>query len=237
VIVHVYLTSLELGDAAFRGKPAVAIDVLRASTSIAYAQEGGAEKVIPTASIEAAKRLAATLDDQTAILCGEREGKPINGFHLGNSPREFTRDAVLGKTLIMTTTNGTDTIVRLEGAREIVVCSFVNVTAVARHLKDEPEIFVCCSGQTGRFSLEDTVCAGLLVARLREIGVRNLDLDDGAMGAEALHQLHRSDILRCLMGASHGRYLLDLGFGEDIAVCARVDALAVVPVVREGRIA
>lgn len=237
MIVHVYLTPSEVADAAFRGKAAVVIDVLRASTSIAYAQSHGAEKLIPTASIEAATRLAATLDDQATLLCGEREGKPINGFHLGNSPREFTRESVLGKTLIMTTTNGTDTIVRFEGARDIVICSLVNITAVARYVKDEAEIFVCCSGRMGRFSLEDAVCAGLLVARLREIGLRELELDDAAAAAEVLYHVHRADLLRCLMEASHGRYLLGLGFGEDIEVCARVDALATVPVVREGRIA
>lgn len=234
--VVVSLTPSEATDGAFRGKTAVVIDVLRANTSIAYAQSHGAEKLIPTASIESATRLAATLDRGSTLLCGEREGRRIDGFDLGNSPREFTRENVAGKTLIMTTTNGTDTIVSLEGAREIVVCSFVNLTAVARYLREEPEVFVSCSGREGRFSIEDAVCAGHLVARLRELGVDPLVLNDGAVAAERLYMVHRADLLGCLSEASHGRHLIDLGFGEDIAVCARVDALPIVPVVREGRI-
>ncbi len=237
MIVQVYLTPGETVDTEVRGKTAVVIDVLRATTSIAYAQTHGAEKLIPVASIESATRLAATLDRATTILCGERDGKRIDGFQLGNSPSEFTPETVAGKTLIMTTTNGTETILRFEGAREIVVCSFVNITAVARYVRDEPEVHVACSGRMGRFSIEDAVCAGLLVARLREFGRGPLEMNDAASATEALWRVHQSDVLRCLMEASHGRFLLDLGLGDDIAVCARVDALTTVPVVREGRIA
>lgn len=234
--LHVYLTPSEVSDGAFRGKAAVVIDVLRASTSIAYALGHGAEKVIPTASIEAAKRLASTLDRQATLLCGEREGKRINGFDLGNSPGEFAPDVVRGKTLIMTTTNGTESLVRLEGAREIVVCALANLSAVAEHVRGEPELHVVCAGRVGRFSIEDTVCAGFLVARLREMGAPPSTSDDGAAAAERLYHLHRSDLLRCLAESSHGRYLAEIGFGGDLEICARADALATAPVVREGRI-
>jgi len=236
VIVQAYLTPGEIADAAFRGKPVVVIDVLRASTSIAYARAHGAEKLIPAASIEAATRLATSLDRATTLLCGEREGRPISGFDLGNSPLEFTSETVAGKTLIMTTTNGTETMSRLEGARELVVCSLVNLSAVARYLREEPELFIACSGRLGAFSLEDAVCAGKLIARLRELGVEPLVPNDAAVAAEILFGVHGGDLRRCLGETAHGRFLLEIGYGDDLDVCSRVDALTTVPVVREGRI-
>ena len=234
--VRVYLTPGEIADAAFRGKAVVVIDVLRANTSIAYARANGAEKLIPTASIEAATRLATSLDRATTLLCGEREGRPISGFDLGNSPLEFTSATVAGKTLIMTTTNGTETIARLDGAREIVVCSLVNVSAVARYLREESELSIACSGKLGAFSLEDAVCAGSLIVRLRDLGVGPVAGNDAAVAAETLHAAHRADLGRCLRETSHGRFLQEIGYGDDLDVCARVDALTTVPVVREGRI-
>jgi len=233
--IHAYLLPLETTDSAFKGKIAVVIDVLRASTSIVTAKANGAEKLIPTATIEAAKKLAGTLDRASTLLCGEREGRMIDGFDLGNSPREYTREVVTGKTVILTTTNGTETIMRLDGAREIVVCGLLNLGAVAEAVRGEEELFIACSGRDRRFSLEDSVCAGGLIARLRDLGVRPA-LDDGAATCEALFALHRADLAACLRGSSHGRYLAEIGFDADIADCAALDAQSVVPVVREGRI-
>lgn len=233
--IHAYLLPAEITDSAFKGKTAIVIDVLRASTSIAAAKANGAEKLIPTATIEAAKKLAATLDRDGTLLCGERDGRMIDGFDLGNSPREYTREAVAGKTVILTTTNGTETIMRLDGAREIVVCGLVNLSAVADFVREEAELFIACSGRDRRFSLEDSVCAGGLVARLRDLGVRPA-LDDGAATCEALFALHRADLAGCLRGSAHGRYLAGIGFDADIEDCAALDTRNVVPVVREGRI-
>ena len=233
--IQTFLLPAEATDSIYKGKPAVVIDVLRASTSIVAAKANGAEKVIPVATIEAATRLAATLDRESTLLCGEREGRRIDGFHLGNSPREFGAAAVTGKTIIMTTTNGTEAIARLEGAREIVVCGLVNVSAVANHLRSEPEIVIACSGRDDRFSLEDAVCAGALISRLRDLGAASA-LDDAAAACELLYAIHGADLRGCLRGAAHGRYLADLGFGDDLDDCAAVDTQTTVPVVREGRI-
>ncbi|MFN0150733.1 MAG: 2-phosphosulfolactate phosphatase [bacterium] len=234
--VHCYLLPTEISDAASKGKTAVVIDVLRASTSIVTAKANGAEKLIPTATIESAKKFLATLDRESTLLCGERGGRMIDGFDLGNSPRDYTRDAVSGKTVILTTSNGTETIMRLDGAREIIVCGLVNLGAVAETVRGEAELFIACSGRDHRFALEDAICAGGLVSRLRDLGVRTA-LDDGAATCEALFALHRADLAGALRGASHGRYLSEIGFDADIDDCAALDAYDVVPVVREGRIA
>ena len=238
MIVRVHLTPGEIGDAAFRGKAVVVIDVLRANTSIAYARANGAEKLIPTASIEAATRLATSLDRATTLLCGEREGRPISGFDLGNSPLEFTNETVAGKTLIMTTTNGTETIARLDGAREIVVCSLVNVSAVARYLREESELSIACSGKLGAFSLEDAVCAGSLIVRLRDLGVGPVAGNDAAVAAGLARSAglitSAAAIMVCLF-ASFGLTELTATreFGLGLAVAVALDAsiirLVVIP--------
>jgi 2-phosphosulfolactate phosphatase len=233
--VQTFLVPTEATDATYKGKPAVVIDVLRASTSMVAAKANGAEKIIPVATIEAATRLAATLDRESTLLCGEREGRRIDGFDLGNSPREFAAAKVTGKTIIMTTTNGTEAIARLEGAREIVVCGLVNAAAVATYLRSEPEIVIVCSGRNGRFSLEDAVCAGALIARLRDLGAAPA-LDDASAACELLYSVHGADLRGCLRSAVHGRYLADLGLGDDLDDCAAIDTQTCVPVVREGRI-
>jgi 2-phosphosulfolactate phosphatase len=233
--IQTFLVPAETTDANYKGKPVVVIDVLRASTSIVAAKANGAEKVIPIATIEAATRLAATLDRDSTLLCGEREGRRIDGFDLGNSPREFVAAAVTGKTIIMTTTNGTEAIARLEGAREIIVCGLVNASAVASYLRSESEIVIACSGRNGRFSIEDAVCAGALIARLRDLAAAPA-LDDGSAACELLYAIHGADLRGCLRGSVHGRYLADLGLGDDLDDCAAIDTQSTVPIVREGRI-
>jgi 2-phosphosulfolactate phosphatase len=236
VKIRVAVVPAEIQAPAFKGKTAVVIDVLRATTSIVHAMSEGAEKIIPVATIETATRLAASLDRRTRLLCGERDGERVDGFDLGNSPGEYTSEAVAGKTLILTTTNGTDAMARLEGAREVVVCAFANVSAAAQHVRGEAELLVACAGDAGAFSLEDAVCAGHLVARLRDLEDGDFDLNDGAAACESLYAVHRDAVADCLRASSHGRRLVGLGFGDDIEIAARIDSHAAVPVIREGRI-
>jgi 2-phosphosulfolactate phosphatase len=220
-----------------KGLTVAVVDVLRASTTIAYAIDQGADRIIPLASIEAATALAIKLGEEDVMLCGEREGKRIDGFHLGNSPREYTHDKVGGKTLLLTTTNGTKAISLCEAAREVVVASLVNVSAVVDYLMNaENGIVLVCAGKFGRFSMEDALCAGMIVASLRDRRSNNLELGDSAGAAEILYRANSIDPLALLRNCEHGQYLGSLGFDADLQVCARVDALSVVPVVRQGRI-
>lgn len=219
-----------------KGRMVAVVDVLRASTTIAYAFASGATRIIPVASIEAATSLAMQLGEDV-LLCGEREGKRIDGFHMGNSPREYTREKVEGKTLILTTTNGTKAITRCEAAREVVVAALVNVSAVVdRLLQAEHEVTLVCAGKFGRFSMEDALCAGMIVARLRGAVARDLEVGDSAGAAEIIFRSSSADTLSLLRNCEHGRYLGSLGFDEDLRVCAEVDACGVAPVVHQGRI-
>ena len=233
--IDFFVVPSEATDAGIRDRVVVTIDVLRACTTICTAFAHGAEKVIPADSPVAAKNLRATLGDH-ALLCGEREGKKVSGFDLGNSPSEYTAEAVGGKTLVLSTTNGSKVLAKAQAAREVAVCAFVNVTAVAEYLaaRDEP-VAVILSGQVGRFSLEDAVCGGMLMRQVHAARPQR-SLCDAAWSAIALADRYAADVLGTLRMSSHGQYLESIGLGDDLIACAQVDALRIVPVSREGRI-
>jgi len=232
-----YIVPSEVTEASLRGKIVVIVDVLRSCTTVAHALLNGAEKIIPAATVEAATKFMSSLDRGSTLLCGEREGKKVHGFDLGNSPLEYTRAIVEGKTLVFASTNGTKLMTKGQKAQEQLLCAFVNVGKVVERLRPEgPEPVIVCSGTNGQFSLEDTVCAGMVASRLGETLPGTWELNDGARAAITLFEKFGGDIYRMLHDSSHGRYLLSLGFGLDIEVCARTDSVPILPVLREGRI-
>ena len=226
----------EVQDGLIRNATLAVVDVLRATSVIPRAFASGAARVIPAGTVEQATGLLASLDRKTTLLCGEREGKKIQGFHLGNSPLEYEPDAVRGKTLIFSSTNGSQAMIRCLAAPEQVLASFVNASAAARRLAaSDRDVVVVCAGREGRSSLEDTVMGGLLVERLLEERP-DLRPDDGALMARTLWKGWRSDIPALLRTSAHGAYLRSLGFEADLDFCAGLDTLSVVPVLRDGRI-
>ena len=235
--LEVLLTPFELPGCPVKGRSLVVIDVLRLATTVCYALHHGAAQVIPVGSIEDATRLAASLDREVTLLCGEREGDRIEGFHLGNSPREYASAVVGGKTLVITTSNGTQAVEAGEGAREIALAGLVNVGATARWIRErEGTVLIVCSGSGGRFALEDAVAAGLLVGQVRRLAPSSLALGDGAEAAVALAAGHRRDLPAMLAACEDGRVLAARGYADDLPVCAGLDRLDIVPLVREGRI-
>ena len=135
---------------ALAGGTAVVIDVLRASTTIIYALQAGANAVIPCQEIDEARRIAAGFSPDEKILGGERGGMPIEGFDLGNSPEEFTPERVRGKTVVFTTTNGTQALLHVKRAKRILLGAFVNATAVVQHLKGQEDVHLLCAGTDGQ---------------------------------------------------------------------------------------
>ncbi len=232
-----HLVPSESLEAALKGRIAVIVDVLRSCTTIAYALLNGAERIIPAATVESATKLMSSLDRASTLLCGERNGKKVKGFDLGNSPLEYTREVVAEKTLVLASSNGTRLMSRVVKAEEQLICSFVNVSEVVARLKaGEQEPVVICSGTDGRFSMEDAVCAGMVIDRLTEPAAGSWELNDGAKAAAALYAKYGNDAHAMVLESSHGKYLLSLGFGLDLEVCSRVDSVQVLPVLREGRI-
>lgn len=215
------------------GKIVVVIDVLRAASTVATALQNGARGVHPFETVEETARRASEMDRETVRLAGERRMVRIPGFDFGNSPLEFSRNAIAARTLLFTTTNGTPALVSTHGARACYFASFVNVAAtvaaVQRDLDAKPsDVLVLCSGHERRCTLEDIVCAGR-ISRLLGAGESGLHLtrDDGAYIAEQLEGPYRDSLAALGTDAAHARALRAAGFGADVDYCLTLDAVPV----------
>lgn len=217
------------------GFAAAVIDVLRATSSISTAFSSGCQKLIPARSKEEALAKKALISD--ALVTGEQGGLRIPGFDLGNSPFEYAPAVVGGKTVIMTTSNGTRAILGAAeaGASPVLICSFLNAPAVARDIADTgKDVAIVCSGEHGAFSLEDYACAGALVGELASLG--SYELDSASRAALCLYEAFERDALEVLAFAPHGRELIGLGFEKDLRYCADVGAIDVVPAFAGGMV-
>ncbi len=227
---EVLFTPSQADEMALRGRTVVMIDVLRASTTIITALRNGAKEIIPVTTVESAVKLSGNLFGDVILLGGERNGRMIEGFHLGNSPAEYAAERVRGKSIIFSTTNGSQAMVRARYARDMLVCGFVNLSAVAAFLRQaRRDLTVVCAGSGGMFSLEDAVCAGGLLQKLADDSGPTLDLSDAAQAAVTLHRTFGRSILRMLKSSEHGRYLTEIGLEADLAACAAVDTMPVLP--------
>ena len=220
-------------DAA-RGAHVAVIDILRATTSIATALANGAAGVIPVAEAEDAITMGNRLGRDRVLLCGERGSVRIEGFDLDNSPASFGAETVSGKTLVITTTNGTRALRALTGAASVRAAALVNRRAVADALaREDGNIVLLCAGDGGGFALEDAIAAGALVdALLAKIG--DLELRDGARAAALLYRAVASRLADAVASADHAQVLVQKGFAADITRCAAIDSIDVVPVLRDG---
>lgn len=228
--IDLHMTPHQADEFALRDRTVVVVDVLRASTTIAAALQNGAREIIPVTSVERAVKISGSLFGDAILRGGERNGRMIEGFNLGNSPSEYTEEKVRGKAIIFSTTNGSLAIERARYARTMLVCGFVNITGVAETLiRTGGDLTVLCAGNNGLFSLEDSVCAGMLIRAVSELRDGDTTLGDGAVAAVALHKAFGKNILRMVRTSDHGKYLAEIGFGDDLPLCAAVDGIPVVP--------
>ncbi len=233
--IDVALVPQEIEAKSLEGIIAIVIDVLRASTTIACAIANGCDEVIPTTTVEEAVEISRAYAKGDYLLCGERRGEKIDGFDLGNSPSEYTEERVKGKKIIITTSNGTGAIRAAKGADAVIVGSLWNLTAVCeRAASFGKDVLIVCSGEGRRFTLEDCVCAGMIADALASAG--GYDESDGCAAARRLSRDFRGDVLAALSQSEHGRYLAQIGYGEDVALCAQVDRTDVVPVLEAGHV-
>jgi 2-phosphosulfolactate phosphatase len=234
--IETYFSAAEAEGVDMTGRVAVVIDVIRATTVIVEALANGASAICPTVSTEDAIKLAHTLGRDETLLCGERKGLKVDGFHLGNSPREFTREKVAGKRLVMSTTNGTRALWAAQDARRTLVLSFLNLKAVAREVADVPSLALVCAGKEGRFSLDDAFCAGLLVRELAtvlgESGPGSLVLNDQSRAALSLTEAFTLDEA-FLRQTAAGAALVEIGLAEDLESCTRKNRYALVPEMKD----
>ncbi len=164
---------------------------------------------------------------------------PIAGFDLGNSPREFTNEAVEGKTILITTTNGTRALLGVQGARDIVIASYVNFTAVLAMMKvaasSNTDIAIICAGEEGSFTLEDAACAGRYVRAIPK-RAESVVLNDAASASVLIEKKYGDNIAKVFKESSHGQALESAGFGDDLTAAAEVDAYPVVPIYQDRQI-
>jgi 2-phosphosulfolactate phosphatase len=228
----------EIRNSDLQEKLVIVIDVLRASSTIVTALSNGAKDIIPVESQEDATRLMQEIGRKYVLLCGERGGQKIEGFDLGNSPFEYTNEVIQEKTLIFCSTNGSRAIVKASAAAKVMVGCFINLGTVLENvLESKPkEVVLLCSGKEDRFSLEDTVCAGMMVSRLKERLTESLELSDSAQAGLQVYGQHQKSLLKMLNSSLHGKYLLSLGFQEDLVYCSQVDSIPVVPVLETGHL-
>ncbi len=227
VLVDVALTPRDLADRDLAGHCAIVVDVLRATTSMVAACDSGCVRIVPVESPEIARQRARGAGD-SVLVAGERDGEPIPGFDLGNSPREFTRAAVAGRTVILTTTNGTRALLAARAAEVVGVAALVNVDAVAEWAAGHPRVTVVCAGDRGELSLEDMVCAGVIVDRVagREPGAV---LTDAAAAARATGELYGKQLDRLREDSRWARRLVARGHGADVSVCFALGVSTQVP--------
>jgi len=239
VRLDVFFGSHALTPADVSGRVVAVIDVLRASTSIAIALANGAKSVIPFDSPEEAVTRRLSLDKSEVRLAGERKMLTIPGFELGNSPREFTAEAIEGKTVLMVTTNGTGSLTAVQGARDVVVAAYVNFSAVLALLRTAArggaDVAIICAGRERRFSLEDAACAGRYVRNIAK-RLSGAELNDAARAAALLDKRYGDNLKRLFEESTHGRALAEAGFSEDLEICAAVDSYSVVPIYQDRQI-
>jgi 2-phosphosulfolactate phosphatase len=231
--VDVILRRSELDPGRAAGRACAVIDVLRAGTSVARAFAECASEVRLFREVEEA-RAARKEFRLPAVLAGERAGLKIPGFDAGNSPRDFSKSLVGGKTIFFTTTNGTAALADCAEAAFVAFGALVNATAIATALAARGEgILVVCAGTEGNYAGEDVLCAGIIASRiLSDVGPGHLSLGDGARIALAYAAEGASRPAEVLSGCAHGKVLASLGLRADLTACAAVDALDVVPVLK-----
>ena len=210
-------------DPSDSGVVGVAIDVLRATSTLTVARRNGAAAVIPFADTTLAIAYRGAHPD--ALICGERNGSIVPGFDLGNSPSEYSAERVRGRTLAFASTNGSRAMLAQIGCQRRLLGAFVNASAVVRACAGAAHVRITCAGDRGQLSSEDLACAGWIARALRERGFEasgedtSFAIEQAPVGAEAVH--HAVEV------APHGKALALLGeqYQRDVAFCATLDAL------------
>ncbi|WP_278538463.1 2-phosphosulfolactate phosphatase [Fusobacterium varium] len=230
--IDVILTAADIQPEKIKDKIVVIIDVLRATSVMITALANGAKAVYPYKDIESV--LENSKKSKSFVLGGERKGLKIEGFDFGNSPLEYTREAVEGKDMFMTTSNGTRAIENSAyGSKKLFIAAFLNVESVAEKiLKENDDTVIVCSGTDDNFSLDDALCAGEIIRRVKEKN-KNVYLTDISLAMKKLAETSIS-IENTLEGSKHFEYLKTIGFYGDMNHCFTMDMFDIVPEYKNG---
>jgi 2-phosphosulfolactate phosphatase len=224
--IDVCLTPELLHLFELEGKIVVVVDVLRATSCMTTAIAHGVKKIIPVATLEE----CAEYKKLGFITAAERDGKTAEGFDLGNSPFSYMDECFDGKTIVVTTTNGTLAITKSAKAEKIIIGSFLNKSAIINYLLSQPnDVVVLCAGWKGKINLEDSLFAGAVVEGLSaDFGCNH----DSAIAALTLYNVAKKNMKKFLATSSHARRLSNLNIKKDIDFCLKSDVYDVIPVMK-----
>jgi 2-phosphosulfolactate phosphatase len=224
--IDVCLTPALLDLYEVENKIVVVVDILRATSCMTTAIAHGVKSIIPVATLEECGKLKK----KGHIAAAEREGKMAEGFDLGNSPFSYMEKSLVGKTIAMTTTNGTLAITKSRKADEIIVGSFLNLSSVVNYLEKQPnDVLILCAGWKGSVNLEDTLFAGAVVEAVSDEFFSDFD---AAITAKTLYKAAKKDLSAFIANSSHARRLRNLNITKDIDFCLQSDVYNVIPVLK-----
>jgi 2-phosphosulfolactate phosphatase len=206
----------------------VVIDVLRATSAMCAAFENGVERIIPVASVEE----ATSYKQQGFIVGAERNGIPLEGFDFGNSPESYSPEKIKGKTIVISTTNGTQAIDVSRNAYQVVIGAFTNITALCNWLaQQDRHVVLLASGWKNRFNIEDSLFAGAVAERLL-VHKDKFRSGDAALAMAKLYETAKSNPIHYLRNSSHAERLAAMGLKRDIRYCLSLDKTTIIPILR-----
>ncbi|WP_194191976.1 2-phosphosulfolactate phosphatase family protein [Clostridium chrysemydis] len=218
-----------------KDKVVVVIDMLRATTVMTTAFMNGCKEVIPCLTVEDALEEASKLKREEYILGGERKALKIEGFDLSNSPLEYTEEIVKGKTVIMSTTNGTRTLTDCKDAKRVFVASMLNGQAVAKKLVEiNEDAIIVNAGTNGNFTMDDFICGGYIIDEMLKL-TGKIELTDIAKTSKYIYE-NNKDIISFISGARHYGVMKELNLLEDVSYAIKKSVTNIVPEYKEGHI-
>jgi len=232
--VDVVFTAKDAVQPSQRGDVIIIIDVLRCCSTVITALANGAICIVPAKTVTEARGLKKT--NPELVLAGERKGLKPKGFELGNSPLQFTEDAIGGKQLVLTTTSGTRAITICRNAQWVLIGAILNAASVAKVAlriseKEKGGISLVLSGTDGRFSLEDFVSAGLILDNFQS---KNVEYSDSALASLLALKQCRGHLCDVIKSTHHAKYLAGIGLEKDVEFCCQIDEYPIVPFFHNG---
>ncbi len=214
------------------GAIVVIVDVLRATSSICTAFANGVREIIPVTTVEEAREMKS----KGFLVAAERDGYVLDFADFGNSPFNFSAEKIKGRSVVYSTTNGTGIMKRASGSHDVVIGSYLNISAVCRWLEEQDrKVIIVCAGWKNRFSLEDAVCAGAMALKLLD-GGRFTTICDSVHAATDLWKAAREDLAGYIDKTAQRSRLRAKGLDDCIGYCHTFDMTDAIPVLREGKL-
>ena len=229
--IDIIVSADDIKREKIKDKTVIVIDMLRATSVITTAMNNGCIGVIPVLTVDETAEIMRNNKNEF-MLGGERNALKIEGFHYSNSPLEYTRDTIEGKTLVMTTTNGTKAIKGCEGAQSILIGAMINAKATANRIVDlNKDVVIVNAGTNGEFSIDDFLCSGYIIDCLMKLV--QAELTDIAVTSHYIYK-NNENIYDFIKYASHYKRISELGLLADLEYCCKKDIIDIVPEYKDG---